>query len=163
MLRSIRIPDRGGTLPLRPAGLSCARIARDSLRSPARRRAPRSTPFPTEDHTPQALWQWNRSRALTDGVRRLSDLPEDEARAALYACCASRRWVERMLSQRPFKNREEVFEAAEHIWHSLGPEDRLEALAGNERPGSRPDAEPAVAALEQPAITRARLEKLLTL
>jgi OHCU decarboxylase len=68
-------------------------------------------------------------------VRRLSDLPDDEARAELRACCGSTQWVERMLRVRPFKNREEVFESAEHIWRTLGPEDWLEAFAAHPRIG----------------------------
>ncbi len=68
-----------------------------------------------EFRIPQALWYRNQVRALTDGVRRLSDLPDDEARAALLACCRSEAWVEKMLSQRPFKSREEVLEAAERF------------------------------------------------
>ena len=67
----------------------------------------------------------------------MSDLPEDEARAALRACCAAGRWVERMLSQRPFKNRDEVFDSAEHIWWSLGREDWLEAFAAHPRIGAQ--------------------------
>ncbi len=70
---------------------------------------------------PQALWQWNRVWEVTDGVRRLSDLPEDEARTALLACGADAGWAERMLSQRPFKNRDEVFAAAERFWQQLSP------------------------------------------
>ena len=49
-------------------------------------------------------------------MRRLSDLPEAEARAALAACWAHEGWVGRMLSQRPFKDRDEVFQAAERYW-----------------------------------------------
>ncbi len=76
-------------------------------------------------------------------MRHLSDLPEDEARAALRACCAAGRWVERMLSQRPFKNRDEVFDSAEHIWWSLGREDWLEAFAAHPRIGAQPHSRTA--------------------
>ncbi len=69
---------------------------------------------------PQALWHHNRVWQITDGVRRLSDLPEPEARTALLTCCASAEWTERMLSQRPFKDRDEVFAAAERFWQQLG-------------------------------------------
>jgi OHCU decarboxylase len=71
-------------------------------------------------------------------VRRLSDLPEAEARAALLACCGSRRWVERMLSQRPFKDADEVFAAAERLWWDLEPEDWLEAFRAHPRIGETP-------------------------
>ena len=65
---------------------------------------------------PQALWHWNRVRALTDGERRLSDLPDDEARAELLDCCDAPAWAAGMLSQRPFKNRDEVFAAGERYF-----------------------------------------------
>lgn len=70
---------------------------------------------------PQALWHRNRVRALTDGARRLSDLPEAEARSELLACWANDAWVEKMLSQRPFKDDAEVWAAAERFWGQLAP------------------------------------------
>lgn len=68
-------------------------------------------------------------------MRRISDLPEAEARAELFACCGSSRWVERMLSQRPFKDANEVFESAVRIWRDLGREDWLEAFRAHPRIG----------------------------
>lgn len=111
--------------------------------------------FPTGDRTPQALWHRGRARAITDGARRISDLPDAEAAAELAACCASEQWVERMLSQRPFKDVDEVFESAERIWRDISAADRSAAK----------DDVHAVeaAALEQLKIIRLRLEKLLTL
>src|SRR5205085_1652027 len=93
------------------------------------------------DRTPQALWHRNRARAITDGVRRISDLPDDEAGAALRACCASSKWVQRMLSQRPFKDADEVFASAERIWNDLGREDWLEAFAAHPRIGEKGTAQ----------------------
>ena len=75
-------------------------------------------------------------------MRRISDLPDAEAAAELAACCASARWVERMLSQRPFKDATEVFESAERIWRDLTPAD--------------------CASEEELKIIRLRIEKLLT-
>lgn len=40
-----------------------------------------------------------------------------------------------MLSQRPFKDADEVFESAEHIWWDLGRDDWLEAFAAHPRIG----------------------------
>ena len=77
---------------------------------------------------PQALWHRNRVGPLSDGVRRLSDLPVDEARAELRACGAGTEWAERMLSQRPFKSRDEVFEAAERFWTQVSPGERFESV-----------------------------------
>jgi len=90
---------------------------------------------------------------VTDGVRRLNDLPDDEARATLRACCASSRWVERMLSQRPFKDRDEVFAAAERVWWTLAPDDWLEAFRGHPRIGERAEGQ---AAAEQAGAGAAR-------
>jgi len=74
-------------------------------------------------------------------VRRISDLPDDEAGAELRACCAAPRWVERMLSQRPFKDADEVFESAERIWWDLDQADWLEAFAAHPRIGEKPVGE----------------------
>ena len=68
-------------------------------------------------------------------MRRLSDLPREEAAAELLACCGSARWVERMLSQRPFKDRDEVFASATRIWNDLGRDDWLEAFRAHPRIG----------------------------
>ena len=68
-------------------------------------------------------------------MRRLNHLPAGEDRQALLACCASARWVDRMLSQRPFKDANEVFDAATRIWNDLGREDWLEAFAAHPRIG----------------------------
>ncbi len=72
-------------------------------------------------------------------MRRLSSLPDAEAAAELRACCASTRWVERMLSQRPFKSADEVFASAERIWNDLGRGDWLEAFAAHPRIGGQRD------------------------
>ena len=53
------------------------------------------------------------------------------------ACCGSRRWAERMLSQRPFRDRDDVFDSAERIWWDLAREDWLEAFAAHPRIGQR--------------------------
>jgi OHCU decarboxylase len=76
-------------------------------------------------------------------VRRISDLPDDEAAAELRACCASSRWVARMLSQRPFKDSNEVFESAERIWWDLTPDDWHEAFRAHPRIGERGQAHEA--------------------
>jgi 2-oxo-4-hydroxy-4-carboxy-5-ureidoimidazoline decarboxylase len=70
-------------------------------------------------------------------VRHLSDLPDDEAREALRACCASTKWVERMLSQRPFKSADEILASAERLWLDLQPSDWLEAFAAHPRIGGQ--------------------------
>ncbi len=70
-------------------------------------------------------------------MRRISDLPDTEAAAELAACCGSARWVQRMLSQRPFKDRDEVFASAERIWWDIAPADWLEAFRAHPRIGEK--------------------------
>lgn len=70
-------------------------------------------------------------------MRRISDLPDAEAAAELAACCASARWVERMLSQRPFKDKDEVFASAERIWWDLKSGDWLEAFKAHPKIGEK--------------------------
>ena len=67
----------------------------------------------------------------------LDALPEEEAARALRRCCASERWVRRMLARRPFGEDARLFEAAEEVWWSLGPEDWREAFAAHPRIGER--------------------------
>lgn len=67
----------------------------------------------------------------------LDGLSEQQAAAALRRCCASERWVERMLARRPFGDDARLFEAAEQAWWALGPEDWREAFAAHPRIGER--------------------------
>jgi 2-oxo-4-hydroxy-4-carboxy-5-ureidoimidazoline decarboxylase len=75
----------------------------------------------------------------------IDDLSEDEARDALRRCCGSSRWVERMLAERPFRERERLFEAAARNWSDLGPADWNEAFSHHPRIGD-PSSIPAAAA-----------------
>ncbi|MBA3992622.1 MAG: OHCU decarboxylase [Cyanobacteria bacterium DS2.3.42] len=59
----------------------------------------------------------------------------DEAEVALARCCGSTKWVAKMLEQRPFHSVEELFNAADHIWFKLAPEDWLEAFSHHPRIG----------------------------
>lgn len=55
-------------------------------------------------------------------------LPESEARAALTRCCGASRWVEVMLSARPFGSAEAVHRASDRAWADCGPVDFREAF-----------------------------------
>ncbi len=79
----------------------------------------------------------------------IDDLPEGEAREALRRCCGSNRWVERMLAERPFREKERLFEAASRNWSDLGPADWNEAFSHHPRigdPGSLAAAAASTAA-----------------
>lgn len=78
---------------------------------------------------------------MSDGLRHLNALPEEEARAALKACCGANRWVRGMLGQRPFKDLDEVFETSERVFSQFGREDWLAAFRRHPRIGERRAAE----------------------
>src|SRR5437899_3751103 len=74
----------------------------------------------------------SRSRAPPRSAMKLSELnalPAEHARAALERCCGSSRWVEAMLAERPFADREALLSAAERAGGGLGGEDWLEAFS----------------------------------
>jgi 2-oxo-4-hydroxy-4-carboxy-5-ureidoimidazoline decarboxylase len=64
-------------------------------------------------------------------VEWLDGLSREAARAALWRCCASSRWVEGMLARRPFRSSAVVRQAAREVWSTLGRSDYLEAFAGH--------------------------------
>lgn len=67
----------------------------------------------------------------------LDALPREEAAEALRRCCASERWVDRMLELRPFGDDERLFAEAERVWGELEPEDWREAFEAHPRIGER--------------------------
>ena len=74
---------------------------------------------------------------MSGPAAHLDALPEEEAAAVLRRCCASERWVQRMLARRPFGDDARLFAAAEEVWWALGPEDWREAFAAHPRIGER--------------------------
>ena len=63
---------------------------------------------------------------------------EAGARAALLACCGSRRWAESMLAARPFPDTARVYATAAQIWSGLDREDYLEAFSHHPQIGADP-------------------------
>jgi OHCU decarboxylase len=87
---------------------------------------------------------------VTHAVRFLNAVPDDQAEAALLACCGSRAWVRRMLALRPFRDAYDLFAAADRIWRELGRDDWLEAFGAHPRIGERagkPTSEPSTGEL----------------
>jgi OHCU decarboxylase len=80
---------------------------------------------------------------MAAGLELLNMVGRAEAVAALQACCASRRWAERMAALRPFPLLEAVLAAAEETWWRLEPKDWHEAFAAHPRIGERAAARPA--------------------
>src|SRR5947207_1679402 len=69
--------------------------------------------------------------------RRLDLASSDEARALLFRCCGSTRWVDLMLERRPFGTTDALLDAARVVWQSLGPDDWTEAFSHHPRIGDR--------------------------
>lgn len=68
-------------------------------------------------------------------LNQINTLDETAATEAFRRCCGSQRWVDAMLSRRPFQNAEELFAAAETIWWDLSEEDWLEAFTHHPKIG----------------------------
>ena len=71
------------------------------------------------------------------GLEALNGTGRAEAVAALSACCASRRWAERMAALRPFPLPEALLAAADESWWRLEPADWREAFAAHPRIGEQ--------------------------
>jgi 2-oxo-4-hydroxy-4-carboxy-5-ureidoimidazoline decarboxylase len=68
-------------------------------------------------------------------VEALNALDEAGARARFERCCVSRRWIEGMLSARPYGDADAVRRQACESWQALGEKDWLEAFSGHPRIG----------------------------
>jgi 2-oxo-4-hydroxy-4-carboxy-5-ureidoimidazoline decarboxylase len=93
--------------------------------------------------------------------QRLNEAGDAEARAMLATCCGSSRWIERMLTRRPFADQPALLAAARDEWEALGENDWREAFAHHPRIGDRASLErrfPTTAGLsagEQRGVDRA--------
>ena len=89
---------------------------------------------------------------------RINAAAPDAAREELHICCASRRWIERMMPRRPFASRQDACAAAREEWFALGPDDWLEAFTHHPRIGEQRPAAPALVAQDRgPASTTSAL------
>jgi allantoicase len=70
-------------------------------------------------------------------LERFRTLLREEAEAELLACCGSRAWAAQMADRRPFATLDEVLEAADSIWRSLGEGEWLEAFKAHPRIGEK--------------------------
>ncbi len=70
------------------------------------------------------------------------------SRQHLARCCGSRRWVEAMLGQRPFRDAAHLYQCASDCWRELGREDWLEAFSHHPRIGE-PRSAPALDATQR--------------
>jgi OHCU decarboxylase len=79
------------------------------------------------------------SRLRLFGRRAAPHIPE----TTLLACCGSRAWVKKMEESQPFATAEQMFDAADRIWWTLGPDDWREAFAAHPKIGERSSDEQA--------------------
>lgn len=74
-------------------------------------------------------------------LEELNSLQEGDCRKALFSCCGSVKWVEKMLSFRPFPNKEDLQDKAGTQFRSCDHEDWLEAFSHHARLGGRKNPE----------------------
>lgn len=75
-------------------------------------------------------------------LKRLNELPPDEAAQEFRKCCGSKRWAETMTEHRPFTSVEELMRTANDVWWSLKPDDWLEAFRSHPKIGEKKATEP---------------------
>jgi 2-oxo-4-hydroxy-4-carboxy-5-ureidoimidazoline decarboxylase len=98
--------------------------------------------------------------------RRVDLAEAGDARAELYACCGSGRWVDRMLARRPFGTLDALVTVARELWFALGETDWREAFAQHPKIGDRESLRarfPAthhLSSAEQAGVTGAREDVL---
>ena len=68
-------------------------------------------------------------------VANFNQFRPEEAVRILAQCCTSKRWIEQLVSSRPFPNREALLRKADDIWRQLKEEDYLEAFSGHPKIG----------------------------
>ena len=91
----------------------------------------------------------------------LNTMPREKAEAELRGCCGSTRWVEEMLSRRPFRQPADLGNASDEIWWRLDREDWLEAFRAHPRIGVK--AAHQWSKEEQAGIERADVKQLAEL
>ena len=70
-------------------------------------------------------------------LEELNSLQEIDCRNALFSCCGSTQWVEKMLSFRPFPNKENLQDKAGTLFRSCNHEDWREAFSHHARLGQQ--------------------------
>jgi 2-oxo-4-hydroxy-4-carboxy-5-ureidoimidazoline decarboxylase len=73
---------------------------------------------------------------VSDPALVLDVMDESDARSALARCCGASRWVESVLSERPFRTRDRLMNIAQRAWGSMSEADILEAFTHHPRIGA---------------------------
>ena len=91
---------------------------------------------------------------MENALKRLNNLHVNQAEAELLACCGASRWARGMAARRPFSSVPDLFAAADEIWHSLGPNDWLEAFSRHPQIGEKAEEKQAKSDAEQQISSR---------
>ncbi len=68
-------------------------------------------------------------------VQAFNSLQEQEARELLASCCVAERWIEGVLSRRPFTDSADLRDTADAVWSTMGEAELLEAFEGHPKIG----------------------------
>ncbi len=72
-----------------------------------------------------------------ENLARLNSLSAAEAEGELLKCCGSTQWAHALAGRRPFRDVQELMEAAGEVWWNLTERDWLEAFAAHPKIGGR--------------------------
>ena len=69
-------------------------------------------------------------------LESLNALTFSDANEQFETCCGAANWVEKMNQNRPFQNKDDLYQKAESIWYSLSSKDWLEAFTHHPKIGN---------------------------
>jgi OHCU decarboxylase len=73
-------------------------------------------------------------------LQQLNNATREAALRELLRCCGALRWAERMVELRPFADRDELLDAAEHVADQITDQDWLQAFAAHPRIGEKSES-----------------------
>lgn len=68
-------------------------------------------------------------------LKKLNELNSREAKDEFIKCCGSNKWIQEMLSHKPYSTKEKLFNTAEKVWYSLEEKDWKEAFTHHPKIG----------------------------
>ena len=71
------------------------------------------------------------------GIARLNNFSREQVASALFNCCGSKKWVERVLAQRPFADASALLDSAEEAFGALGRKDWLQIFRSHPAIGAK--------------------------
>ena len=93
-------------------------------------------------------------------MKQFNALPATEAEDRLYACLPNRRWAAALVNARPYRDLDQVLDAADLGARRLGDAEWAEAIAAHPRIGEGGGHAPQASAREQSRAQRASRETL---